>query len=175
MASVLALSACSKKKSSDVIIVDKPLQEQPAKTQTTGNFHRVQDVEWLGADYRVVIDRSADQHLPLAEADEKHKYYDNRITLTILRSDGSQFFNRTFTKADFGDYLPSDVSDHGALIGFVFDSADGNALSFAVSVGSPDPTSDEYVPLKVRVSRLGAVSISRDKRVDAASDEDDGV
>lgn len=172
MASALVLSACSKKKTADVIIVDKPLQEQPAKTQATADFHREQDVAWLGSHYRVVVDRSADRTLPLAEADENHKFYDNRITLTILRGDGSKFFSRAFTKADFDGYLPADVRGHGALIGLVFDSAGSDALTFVASVGNPDPTSDEYVPLRVRVSRLGAVTISRDTRAGDAGGAD---
>ena len=57
----------------------------------------------------------------------------------------------------------------GALLGIVFDKAEGNNLCFAASVGSPDITSDEYLPLVLRISRMGAVSISNDQVLDTES------
>ena len=56
-------------------------------------------------------------------------------------------------------------------LGIVFVEADGDNLSFAASVGSPDITSDEYVPLKVKISRMGAVSMGKDSQLDTASDD----
>ena len=57
---------------------------------------------------------------------------------------------------------------------------EGESLRFAASVGSPDRMSDEYEPLVVKISRMGAVSIAKDTKLDTASedeleDEDDGV
>lgn len=49
----------------------------------------------------------------------------------------------------------------GALLGIVYVKAEGDYLYFAASVGSPDVTSDEYVPLVLKISRMGSISISR--------------
>ena len=111
--------------------------------------------------------------------EQGNSYYDNRISVRILRSDGSVFFERTFLKTDFTQYI-SDTYSKGALLGVVFDCVDGDCLRFAASVGSPDKMSDEYEPLVVKVSRLGALSVAKDTKLDTASeddleDEDDGV
>lgn len=47
--------------------------------------------------------------------------------------------------------------------------AEGNNLCFAASVGSPDITSDEYVPMVLKISNLGAVNISKDQILDTES------
>ena len=130
---------------------------------------RTKDVEWLGNHYKVVVKREADHELPIIQLDKTNKYYDNKITIRILRSDGTEFFNRTFTKAAFESYLDKQTKSMGALLGIVFDKTEGNNLSFAASVGSPDITSDEYLPLVLKISRMGAVSISKDQVLDTES------
>ena len=90
--------------------------------------------------------------------------------MKILRKDGTVFFNRTFSKADFINQIDASYKD-GALLGVVYDKCDGNNLYFAASVGSPDKSSDEYVPLKMTLSRTGGVSIARDTQLDTGSNE----
>ena len=43
-------------------------------------------------------------------------------------------------------------------------------MYFAASVGSPDKSSDEYVPLVVKISRFGDVSIKKDATLDTQSE-----
>lgn len=69
-----------------------------------------------------------------------------------MRSDGSEFFSRTFTKKDFTSYIDKHTQDMGALLGIVYVKAEGDYLYFAASVGSPDVTSDECVPLVLKIS-----------------------
>ena len=59
------------------------------------------------------------------------------------------------------------------MLGIVFVEVKGDVLHFAGSVGSPDVTSDEYVPLVITVNRMGAVSIAKDSQLDTAGDEDE--
>ena len=59
------------------------------------------------------------------------------------------------------------------MLGLVYVQAEGNNLVFAGSVGSPDVTSDEYVPLVVKISRMGAGSVGKDTKLDTGSDEED--
>ena len=38
-------------------------------------------------------------------------------------------------------------------------------------MGSPDKSSDEYIPLLVKVSRMGSITISKDAQMDITSSE----
>ena len=67
---------------------------------------------------------------------------------------------------------------NGALLGIVYDKIDNGKLSFAASVGSPDPNSDEYIPLTLTLSTSGALYIAIDNKadiVDIEEEEDEGV
>ena len=169
----MAAASCGDKPKSDNIIVRKQ-SAAPRKhpTQEMSPYEQKRNIEWLGATYKVCIERKADRSLPLTQDEQGNKYYDNRITVRILRGDGSVFYDRTFTKADFSAYVSS-INSKGALLGVVFDRADGETLRFAASVGSPDRMSDEYDPLVVGVSRTGGTTISKDQKLDTTSDEEE--
>lgn len=164
-------TACTSKPKSNDIIARKPAKVAPKPTQTMGDYSQNRTVNWLGSAYTLCVERKADKDLQLAKDESGNKYYDNRIKLVIRRSDNSEFFNRTFSKADFTEYVGNDYKD-GALLGIVFDHADADNLYFAASVGSPDKMSDNYVPLVMTVTRLGAVKIKQDTKLDTTSDED---
>lgn len=188
VALALGVASCHEKKKSDVIIAPKPVVKAPKKTQAMSGYEQSRQVEWLGATYKVVVKRFAATDLPLALGDDNTKYYDNKIEVRILRSDGTEFFSRTFEKSDFSDYLDDDTRKDGALLGFVYVETDADQLVFAASVGSPDITSDEYIPLVVKINRTGSVAMAKDMQLDTdgniekkksggsdADDADDGV
>ena len=85
------------------------------------------------------------------------------------REDGTQFLHREFTKNDFSAHVDAGYLDNSALVGIVYDKIDGDNLTFAVSVGSPDKSSDDYVPLLIKIGRTGSVSVSKDTRLDTSS------
>lgn len=172
--------ACKEKPRTTDIIVKKPAPKPKKGVQKMDEYRQARDVQWLGGTYKVVAERKPDTSLPQAVDEQGNRYYDNRITLTISRPDGTAFFSRTFSKTDFAKYVDGDNAD-GALLGIVFDRADGGSLIFAASVGSPDKMSDEYVPLVLTISRGGTVNIAKDTQLDTASDvvdeadDEDGV
>lgn len=166
---VLILMSCKEKKNTGIIITKKPVAAAHRQIMKTGDYVQSRKVEWLGTVYTVETKRVADPSLPVI-ADGDTKYYDNRITVRILRADGSEFFNRTFTKSDFSSYVGKTYAN-GALVGIVLDRAEGDNLLFAASVGSPDKMSDEYIPLLMKVSRQGRITISKDTQLDTGSDE----
>ena len=49
----------------------------------------------------------------------------------------------------------------------VFDKVDGDWLVFAASVGHPQ--TDEYIPLVIRLSRMGELVIKRDVQMDTSN------
>ena len=166
---VLILMSCKEKKNTGIIITKKPVAAAHRQIMKTGDYAQSRKVEWLGTVYTVETKRVADPSLPVI-ADGDTKYYDNRITVRILRADGSEFFNRTFTQSDFSSYVGKTYAN-GALVGIVLDRAEGDNLLFAASVGSPDKMSDEYIPLLMKVSRQGRITISKDTQLDTGSDE----
>lgn len=184
MVGLAQLSSCTeKKKAEGDIIATKPVVVKKKATQSMSAYSQKRSVEWLGKTYVVAMSRAADTSLPLAEDEGGNKYYDNSITVAVERSDGSLFFKRTFHKADFASCISGDYARHGALLGVVFNEVRGDNMFFAASVGSPDNMSDEFVPIVVRLSRTGAVSIYQDSQLDTSAsegddtsaDDDDGV
>jgi hypothetical protein len=167
---LMGVVACKEKKQTDVIITTKPVPEAKKPTQKVGDYETTTPVDWVGSTYQVLVERKADESLPLADDGQGNKYYDNRITVKIVRKDGSEFFNRTFVKEDFSAYVDALYKKNSALLGIVLDRAEADYLVFAASVGSPDKMSDEYVPLVMKVSRFGDVKISKDTQLDTMSE-----
>jgi len=97
----------------------------------------------------------------------------------VVRPDGSEFFCKTFKKEDFASQTTEDYLKKSAMLGIVFEKAEGDNLIFAASVGSPDVLSDEYIPLVITLSRMGNVNIQKDTRLDSSDEntesEDEGV
>ena len=95
---VVLTTGCTKKKQHDDIIVktvETPKPQGPIKMQS---YSQKKDIQWLGKDYQVAIDRVADDSLRMVKDETGQQFVDNRITLRVIRSDGSSFFTRTFTK-----------------------------------------------------------------------------
>ena len=179
--SALVLASCAKKKNENEIVTHKPNAVKPSAVRKMGDYRQQMKVAWVGSEYTIDLDFHADPSLPVV-SEGAQRYYDNRTTLRILRKDGSEFLRREFSKSDFRAYVSASFEKNGAFLGLVFDKAVGDNLIFAASVGSPDKSSDEYVPLLVKVSRTGNIAISKDTQLDTTSStgaaddlEEDGV
>lgn len=166
----MAFASCEEKPKETVIIARKPVKTVKKAIQKVGDYVQTRNVEWLEATYSVTVERTADTSLPLILDESGNRYYDNAITVTVKRQDGTVFFNRRFTKSDFASYIDME-GGKGALLGIVLDHAQAATLYFAASVGSPDKMSDEYVPLVMSIGRGGDVSIKKDTRLDIVSDD----
>ena len=145
---IVGLASCKDKPQSNIIIAHKPL---------VVTHHS--DISWVGGKYTVRVTVKSDTSLPLA-TDGVTSYYDNRVNINIIRSDGSSFFNHTFTKSDFKNYVDANYYEHGALIGIIFEKAEGDNLKFAASIGNPDRSIDDFASLDITVSHIGGISIS---------------
>ena len=175
---LLAIS-CKEKQEQKDIIVPAPVVKQEKKTMEMSETHQEYTESLNGKKYSIDIIRSADHSLPLTSDDMGNAYYDNIITVRVHREDGSDLLNKTFRKSDFAEYLGNnELRKTGALLGIVYDKIDNGKLSFAASVGSPDPNSDEYIPLTLTLSTSGALYIAIDNKadiVDIEEEEDEGV
>ena len=165
LTALLATSCGKKKETNDIIVhtVETPKPQGPVRMQP---YDQTNDVQWLGKEYQVAINRVSCDSLPMVKDETGQQFIDNRITVRILRSDGSVFFKRVFTKADFVAQLDDDYRKTGILEGIVYDKTDGNNIIFAGSVSHPQ--TDEYIPLVVSVTNFGEVSIRRDDQMDTS-------
>ena len=166
---VIAIS-CGKKKESKDIIVPTVEVVKPKAPISMQPYNQQQEVKWLDKSYQVFIDRVADDSLRMVQDETGQKFVDNRITLRVIRADGSVFFKKVFTKSSFDAQLDDDYRQTGILEGLVFDKVDGNNLIFAGSVSHPQ--TDEYIPLVVTVSNFGNVTIKRDDQMDTNSTQE---
>ena len=166
---VIAIS-CGKKKESKDIIVPTVEVVKPKAPISMQPYSQQQEVAWLDKSYQVFINRVADDSLRMVQDETGQKFVDNRITLRVVRADGSVFFKKVFTKATFDAQLDDDYRQTGILEGLVFDKVDGNNLVFAGSVSHPQ--TDEYIPLVVTVSNFGNVTIKRDDQMDTNSTQE---
>ena len=165
---LLLLTACGEKKKSKDIITQRVERVTPHGPERMQEYNDSRDVAWIGKQYQVNVHRQPSDSLPMVKDETGQKFVDNVISVTVLRADGSQFFDRTFTKSDFLSYLDDDFIKTGILEGLVFDKAEGDFLEFAASVCHPN--SDEYIPLIVRLSRMGDISIQRDTQMDTTGE-----
>ena len=135
--------SCGKKKQHDDIIVQETETPQPQGPIRMQDYKDVKDIQWLGKQYQIEVTRTADDSLKLVKDETGQQFVDNRITLRVIRTDGSIFCTKTFTKSAFDGCLDDDYRKTGILEGFVFDKAEGNQLFFAASVCHPQ--TDEYI------------------------------
>ena len=180
LAIVLVLTACGEKKKSENIIAPRVEKVKPKAPIQMPEFDREIPVDWIGKTYLVGISRRPSDSLSMVKDETGQQFVDNIFTLTVKRKDGSVFFNRTFTKQSLSTYLDDDYRRTGIFEGLVFDKADGDWLVFGASVGHPQ--TDEYIPLVIRLSRMGNLVIKRDVQMDtqnvdtpaqSTTDEDD--
>lgn len=159
-----------KKKSEDIIVatVESPKPQPPIRMQ---DYLQMKDIVWLGKKYQVEIHRAPDDSLKMVKNEEGQKFVDNRISIRVIRSDGSVFFNRSFTKGFFDKCLNDDYRNTGILEGLVFDRVDANNLLFAASVSHPQ--TDEYIPMILTLSNFGDVDIRLDSDMDTSGSNEE--
>ena len=167
----LVLTACGEKKKSEDIITQRVVKVKPQAPIRMQDYTDQREVAWIGKNYRVTVQRQPSDSLPMVKDEAGQKFVDNVFQLTVSREDGSVFFSRQFTKANFTQYITESFRKKGILEGIVFDKADGDWLEFAASVGLPQ--TDEYIPLVLRLSRMGDLVIRQDTQMDTNGDTGD--
>ena len=160
---VALLAACDsdKKPKSDVIIAEKYVPRKPQPPIRRQPSHRTEQVQWGGAMYDIVIDQRPDDSLALVKGDHGQPYVDNRITLTIRRTDGSTFFHHDVTKKTLDACLDNIFRRQGILDGMVYDTISDGHLRFGLQVAFPD-ADDMFLPIRMLIDRQGNFSVARD-------------
>lgn len=113
-----------------------------------------------GSDYEVSLHRFPDRKLPLVIDELEQQFYDNSVQVTVRR-DGEAFFDRTFSKEAFAQFLSETDYKGGMLLGMNCDTArcDRSTLCFTAQVGQAGegPAFLVLVP-----TNGGEVKVSRD-------------
>ncbi len=167
---LLALMGCSKKKESSIIIAPTEKAAPPPAPVATGDRRLSNEVEWVGRRYKIMTALEADSSLALA-SDGQRRYFDNRVKVSILRADGSHFFDKAFTKADFKSCVEPAFYKDGALLAIVFLKAEGKQLRFVATVGNPDSSSDESQSVLMAIDNLGNVRVEKGDVLDNMGEE----
>ena len=121
------------------------------------------EAEIDGHRYEVKMRRYADKSGEVVRNELGEESYDNRVDVSILR-DGSAFKRKTFSKADFADFLTDTDRAVSVLQGMAFTGADAEGLHFAAQVGERDV--EGGMAFIVTVSTDGLVSVVRDYNQD---------
>jgi len=166
--------SCKEKKQSNDIIATKYVPKKLQGPISMPVDVRTNDVAWMGKNYHVSITRMAVDSLPMVKDDIGQQYVDNKITLSIMRSDSTLFMKKVFTKASFASYLDENYRKKAVLGSMIFNEVDGSELEFAVTVSLPD-SEDEFIPLQLTVNSQGGISIERDTDLDTSGIDNDSA
>ncbi len=173
IAAAATLAGCSEKKKSDNIITRKEVKKQPSAPIRMQEYNQTTETNLGSTQLTCFIHRTPCDSLSQVKDETGQPYIDNTIALRITRADGSQFFAKTFTKATFDKFLDDDYRRTGILEGLVFDRSEDGVLRFAASVSHPN--TDEYIPILVKIDRMGNIAMERDVNLDTASEEEEDV
>lgn len=172
VAGILAFGACKEKKESKDIITTKYVPKKPQAPIAMPVDTKTAHITWQDKPYTIHIDRVSDDSLKQVKDENGQPYFDNRVSVTIKRQDGSVFFKKVFTKASFSSYIDDTFRNNGILAGIQYDEIGDRGLEFSVVVGMPDALDDVFVPLELVIDRQGAISISRDDDMDMLDYDD---
>lgn len=175
----LTVVSCGEKKKTTDIIASKPVEKKAAAPTKMQGYEHSETVSWEGADFKIQIKRSADEGAPLFVDDNGSKSYENKVSLKVLRSDGSEFFNREFTKSSFSSCVDNAYLEKSTLLGIAYDRVENDNLIFVASVGCPDQLSDDFIPVILTLSKSGSLSMKKGEDLDTSNtpnaDEEEGV
>ncbi len=167
----VGMTACQEKKKSDDIIIAKYVPETIKGPISLAAASRTTDVKWLDKEYSVNISREPLTSQAKIKDERGQEYVDNRIVLTITRSDNSVFLKKEYMKEMFASYLDANFRKNGILETIAFHEVDNNQLKFGVVVSLPD-NDDLFIPLDMWIDRMGGTVIRQGKLFDEREEDE---
>jgi len=158
---LLSLASCKEKKSEDNGIIKTDYEApKPTEPKATSVSTMTQEVEWIeGRHYYVTITGKADSTLSMVENEYGQKFIDNAIRLSVTRSDSTIFFEQTFTKESFAEWLNKDYHEKAILTNISFLDVEDDLLTFIASLNHPEAGEDESVDLMLQIDRHGGTKV----------------
>jgi hypothetical protein len=159
---MLGVSSCSKKKETNTIITKIETPKVSKEIHVIGDEETKKSFKWGDVFYHSVIIRKADKEQPTVKDDDGKKYFDNTIELALSGPNG-EVFRREFHKSDFTPYIDTHYlkPSKSALMSIVFNKVDGGKALFVATIGSPDEMADEYMFVRIALSKTGEMSMSK--------------
>lgn len=170
----LVMASCGGKsdnKAADPVYTDTEGRDTTVRVVTLRESERTDTIDWNGRKAIVSISSKPDENGDTVWAD-RIKYCGNKSTLRIKVS-GSTLVDKTYGKADFKGYIDGPTYERYILFNMIYEKQDGSDLVFSAAVGNPNQD-DEYIPMKVRVSPSGAVSVSKSNDMGMNADDEMG-
>ena len=160
-ATVLSLASCKEKKAADNGIIKTDYEApKPTDPKATSVSTVSQEVEWVeGRHYYITIAGQADSTLSMVENEYGQKFIDNAIRLSVTRSDSTTFFEHTFTKESFAEWLNKDYHEKAILTNLSFLDIEDDMLTFIASLNHPEAGEDESVDLLLQIDRHGSTNV----------------
>lgn len=125
-----------------------------------------------GKTYKITISRAADKNQPIVTDELGKKFYDNRVNV-VITCDGADFFNKSYTKDSFSEFLTSKTDRQGTvLLGMAYDSekSTAQAIHLGAQVGQVGIEEGPAFSIEVPLNG-GASSIVRDANQDTTGDD----
>lgn len=164
----LNLASCKKEKKEDIIIVkapDKPEDIKPQGPISRDSITEETTVQWGEAQYKVVVTRRPDKALEMIEnGDTGEKYYDNAVTIKVVREDNTVAITKNYTKEAFKQNISKEAFPRYSLLNVRCEEENNplnGKLNFIVAVGDPDDCTDDYVTLQMLMTKTGEVSVKQ--------------
>lgn len=168
----VSLTACGDKKSDGADNADstsvaannnKPYADPSQTNNSTATIG--------GNTYSITIKRSADPSLPVVTDELGKQFYDNRVDVTITRN-GEAFFEHSYTKEAFNDFLSSSERHGSVLLGMAYDSSknDAHTIRLGAQVGQTGLGEGPAFCVEIPLNG-GASSIVRDNNQDTTGDD----
>ncbi len=163
----LLFCSCEEKKETRTIITKMEKPKVSAETKAMPEEESTKRFEWGDVYYEARLSRSADKELPIVTDADGDKYYDNAIALTIAGPSGN-VVEKVFRKDDFSDYINSNYikPSRSVLVNLIFTEIEGSNAVFVATVGSPDVMDDEFMLVRVLVSKSGTIRMDRVEEIE---------
>lgn len=163
----LLFSSCQEKKDTRTIITKMEKPKVSAEIQSMPAEESEKRFEWGSVYYEAHLSRSADKQLPVVADADGNKYYDNAIALTIAGPSGN-VVEKVFRKEDFSDYINSNYikPSRSVLANLLFTAVENGNAVFVATVGSPDVMDDEFMLVRVLISKSGTIRMERVEEIE---------
>lgn len=173
LAGSLVFNSCGNKAADNQTQNSEALQADSVSSEILAdrNMTITDSVKSGGHTYRYTIARNVDKTLPVVKDELNQKFYDNKVSLTILR-DGQAFFSKQYQKNDFNGYLTEEELKKSTLQGMAFYKVMEGQICFGAAVGAPG---DDGTPFVIKISSSGSMSIAKDNVIDTSANTGEDI
>lgn len=171
MGMALAAFSCKSEQKKETVDIIAPKFEMPKLSPPIRMQEHVQTDEFsfAGGTMKSVIVSRADDSIAIVKDAAGQEYVDNRVTVSVTRTNGEVFFKRSFTKADFNAYLTEAIRKEGVLEGITFFNVVEDTAFFGACVSIPQ--TDEFIPLMITLTKDAKISIATDTQMGTEIEE----